>query len=541
MAEVARTRPGVIAFLCVLLPILALGQSQTTGQMTGAIRDSQGAFIVNAAIQLENPATGEKRATASDTSGNYTLAFLCPGVYELNVSSPGFATARFSSLRVGNTQITTVNVVLSIASTSFEVTVSGTPPLVQSDGPQLTTELEANAISNLPLPSRNFLQLATLAPGVSVELTNNSAIGRNSPNFSVNGARTEQNTLQVNGVNANDIYGHDFGAVAIPAPESIQEVVVETSMYDASLKSAGGANVQVTTKSGTNQAHGSLYDYLRNDALNANDSNLKQAGVGRPALRRHVYGATLGGPIRKERAFYFFSYQGTREANGATDQSIYKSVLIAPGLTNDRSEATLLNTLHPIMPDGSPASSINPISVALLNAKLPEGQYLIPAPQHADGRVSGTALSTYHEEQFNTNFDFRLGPRDALAAKFFFADAPQFYALGASAPGEVAFGGTLLPGFGLQLENDNRLLSGSYVHTFSPTAVNEVDSGYNFLRNREHRYPASYRCRLSRHAQHHFGARRRGRGDWFTVDYAQRGVHIFVVCQRCPFSSTRPA
>src|SRR6266481_749818 len=136
------------------------------------------------------------------------------------------------------------------------------------------------------------------------------------------------------------------------------------SMYDASLKSTGGANIQVTTKSGTNQVHGSLYDYLRNDALNANDANLKQAAVGRPVLRRHMYGATLGGPIRKERAFYFLSYQGVREANGATDQSIYKSVLIAPGLTGDRSEAILLNTFQPRMPDNTLATSINPIALA---------------------------------------------------------------------------------------------------------------------------------------------------------------------------------
>ena len=482
--SIAATFVRLAAFSWALLPILALGQTQTTGRITGTIRDAQGAVIVNAVIQLENTATGEKRATASDTSGNYILAFLPPGLYELKVSSPGFATGRFNSLRVGANQVTTVNVVLSVASTSFEVTVSDTPPLVQSDGPELATELEAETVSNLPLPTRNFLQLATLAPGVSVELTNNSAIGRNSPNFFVNGARSEQNNLQINGVNANDIYGHDFAAVPIPAPESIQDFVVQTSMHDASLKSAGGANIQVTTKSGTNQLHGSLYDYLRNDALNANDANLKQAGVGRPALRRHVYGATVGCLIRKERAFYFLSYQGTREANGATDQSIYKSVLIAPGLTNDRSEATLLDIFQPVLPDGTPATSINPISLALLNTQLPGGQYLIPTPQQPDGRVSGTVLSTYHEEQFNTNFDVLPRPQDALAVKFFFADAPQFDALGGDAPGEVAFGGTILPGFGLHLENDNRLLSVAYVHTFSPTTSNQADVGYNFLRNR---------------------------------------------------------
>ena len=481
MSTVVKLQWLIAAFLWALFPTPA--HSQTTGQITGTVRDAQGAVIVSAVIQLENSATSERRTTASDPFGNYALAFLPSGVYELIVSSRGFATGRFNNLRVGASQITTVNVVLSVASTSFEVTVSDTPPLVQSDGPQLATELEAKAISNLPLPTRNFLQLATLAPGVSVELTNNNAIGRNSPNFFVNGARSEQNNLQINGVNANDIYGHDFAAVAIPAPESIQEVVVQTSMYDASLKSAGGANIQVSTKSGTNQVHGSVYGYFRNDALNANDANLKEAGVGRPALRRHVYGAMLGGPLRKDRAFYFLSYQGTRSVNGATDQSIYKSVLIAPGITNDRAEATLLRIFQPVLPDGSPATSIDPISLALLNAKLTNGQYLIPTPQQADGRVSGTALSTYHEEQFNANFDFHPSTQDTLAAKFFFADAPEFDALGGFAPGEVAFGGTVLPGFGLYLENDNRLLSVSHVHTFSPATSNQVNVGYNFLRN----------------------------------------------------------
>jgi hypothetical protein len=475
----------ILGFFCALFPIVAFGQTQTTGRIAGQVRDVQGAVIVNVVIQVENTATGEKRASASDTSGNYVVAFLSPGLYELDLSSPGFATGRFNSLRVGANQITTVNVVLSVASASFKVTVSDTPPLIQSDGPQLATELEAKTVSNLPLPTRNFLQLATLAPGVSVELTNNSAIGRNSPDFYVNGARSEQNNLQINGVNANDIYGHDFAAVPIPAPESIEEVVVQTSMYDVSLKSAGGANIQVTTKSGTNQVHGSLYDYLRNDALNANDANLKAAGVGRPALRRQVYGATLGGPIRKDRAFYFLSYQGTRETNGATDQSIYKSVLIAQGLTDDRSEATLLSTFQPKQPGSiTPATSINPISLALLNAKLPGGQYLIPTPQQDDGRVTGTAASTYHEEQFNTNFNVQLGSQDSLAAKFFFASAPQFLALAGDAPAGIAFGATSLPGFGLQLENDNRLLSLSHVHSFSPTTANEARAGYNFLRNR---------------------------------------------------------
>src|SRR5205814_5888310 len=203
-------------------------------------------------------------------------------------------------------------------------------------------------------------QLTELIPGVSMPLIDNRTIGRNSTNFSINGARNSQNNLQINGIDANDISAHDFYSVAIPAPESINEVVVKTSMYDATVSGAGGS-VQLVTRSGTNSWHRSVYDYFRNTALNANDPNLKAVALGPPVLRRNVYGATLGGPIRKDIAFFFLSYQGTREANGATDQSLYKSVLIAPvppgtnGLTDDRSEATLMSTFG--------VTSIDPVSL----------------------------------------------------------------------------------------------------------------------------------------------------------------------------------
>lgn len=489
--DLSRSKPSrtralqIIAIaLAALHPLLAFAQTQMTGRILGTVHDPSQAVIVNATIHLLNIDTGETRATATDDSGNFTLPFLPPGTYELEISAPKFVTARSSSVRVGMNQTTSVNVKLTVAGSSSEVTVSDDAPIVQTNGPQIGTELETKIVSDLPTSARNFLGLVAVVPGLSVPLSNNSAIGRNSPNFFVNGARGEQNNLQINGVSANDVYGHDFAAVAIPAPESIQEVAVQTSLYDATSKSAGGASIQVLTKSGSNLLHGALYEFLRNDMFNANDPNLEQAGLERPALRRHVYGATIGGPIRRDRAFFFLSYQGTRETNGATEDSIYKSVLIAPGLTGDRSEATLLNTFHPTLPDGTPSASIDTISLALLNAKLPNGQYLIPTPQGADGRVTGSVVSTYHEEQLNTNFDFLAGPHDTLVAKFFFADAPQFHALAGWEPGEVAFGGTVLPGFGLQMETNNRLLSAAHHHVFSATTENAADLGYHYLGNR---------------------------------------------------------
>ena len=131
--------------------------------------------------------------------------------------------------------------------------------------------------------------------------------------------------------------------------------------------------MQLVTRTGTNSVHGDVYEYFRDSALNANDPNLKAVGLVRPVLHQNIYGMTLGGPIRKNRAFFFGSYQGTRAANGATEQSLYKSVLIADGLTDDRSETTLLNNFQSVLPVGT--SSIDPTALALLNAKLPDGKH----------------------------------------------------------------------------------------------------------------------------------------------------------------------
>jgi hypothetical protein len=428
--------------------------------------------IAGAEVVSENLATSDRRRATTDEIGSYSVALLPPATYEVTIRAPGFNPSVFHNVAVGLSETVTINASLQVARSNVEVTVSDAPPLVRSDSAELASTIDARSLQALPLPTRNFLQLLTLAPGVSAPLTNNSAIGRNSPNVSVNGSRVTGNNYQINGVDANDPSLHVLTDVAVPAPESVNEIDIQTSLYDATVTGAGGS-VQVITRSGSNSVHGGVYEYFRNEALDANDANLKAVDEGRPLMRRNVYGATLGGPLRKNRAFFFVSYQGTREANGATDQSLYKDVLIAPGLTDDRSAATLMNTFG--------VASIDPISLKLLNAKLPNGQFLIPTPQSFDGLVTGTALSTYREEQFNANLDYRLGASDALAGKFFFAHAPLFSALAGSNFGTPSS----LPGFGTRIKVDNRVLSLQEIHTFSPTTVNEVRFGYGFIRHDE--------------------------------------------------------
>ncbi|PYV55323.1 MAG: hypothetical protein DMG91_12415 [Acidobacteria bacterium] len=463
---------SIFLLTSLLLVRPASCQTLTSGRISGIVKDVQGALVVAAEVSVENPATGEKLKALTDSAGNYSILQLRPAQYRINIRAAGFSPAVFQDVAISLSETTVLNATLQVAHSSALITVTEAPPALRTDNAELSSSIDSGMLQALPLPTRNFLQLLTLAPGVSAPLTNNNAIGRNSPNVSVNGSRVTQNGYAINGVDATDVSLHVFADVAVPAPETISQVNVRTSLSDASVAGAGGS-VQVVTRSGTNSLHGAIYEYFRNEALNANDPNLNAVGLGRPEMRRNVYGATLGGPLRLNKAFFYASYQGAREANAATDQSLYKSVLIAQGLTSDRSAATLETQF------GVP--SIDPVSLQLLNFKLPNDQFLIPTPQTASGRVTGAARSSYHEEQFNTNLDYRVGPNDFVTGKLFYAHASLFSALAGSNFGTPSS----LPGFGTSLDIDNRVLSIQEIHTFNSTAVNEVRVGYSFLRHDE--------------------------------------------------------
>jgi Carboxypeptidase regulatory-like domain/TonB-dependent Receptor Plug Domain len=464
--------------LVILMTAPVFAQSQTTGRIAGNVKDASGAVIVGAEIIVANITTGEERKVATDEAGNYTVPLLAPGAYQVTIAAKGFKKAIYDGVRVAITETTAANAELVVGGVTEEaVTITAGAQIAQTDGAQLGRVVDSRAVSELPLATRNFTQILGLSPGAATYLPDNTAVGRNSQNISVNGARVTNNNFQINGVDANSMGTNSAPSLSIPAPETIQEFKVQTSLYDATFGRSGGGNIQAVTKSGTNEFHGAAYEYFRNAALNANNPFLKAAGVARPQLSRNIFGGTLGGPIKKDRLFFFGSYQGTRETNGASViNSLSSNVLIAPGLTDDRSQAALLATFHPLLPNGQPATAINPTTLALLNFKLPSGQFLIPTPQAA-GRFSGSTPSKFDENQFNANLDYRAGEKDSLAVKFFFANAPQALVL----PSFLG-GGPNLPGFGNRQQNNGRLLSAQYVHIFSPNLINEARIGYNFIR-----------------------------------------------------------
>ena len=438
----------------------------------GTVKDQNGAVIVGAEVTVTSLATAEERKVTTDAEGNYAVPLLSPGTYRVRVAANGFNAALFDAVRVVITETTTVNAELAVAGLSARAVTVRAAPLIQTGGPQLGRVVDSRAVAELPLATRNFLQILALSPGTFADLPDNTALGRNSQGVSVNGARPTQNNFEINGIDANSLSQNNAISVAVPAPETIQEFKVQTSLYDATFGRGAGGSVQAVTSSGTNEFHGALYEYFRDDAFNANNPFLKAAGVERPVLKRNVFGGLLGGPVKTDKAFFFVSYQGTRERNGASDNSLTSSILIAPGLTDDRSQQTLLATFRPRFPNWLPATSIHPAALALLNTRLPDGQFLIPTPQ-ADGRYSGSAISTYREDQFNANVDYRVSEKDWLAVKFFFSNAPQFIAL----PNNAAN----VPGFGADQKNNNRLFSVQNIHTFGARTVNEARVGYSLV------------------------------------------------------------
>lgn len=454
---------GKLTILFILLSSSIFAQTQTTGRIAGTVQDQRNAVIVGANVTITSQAVGEERTIATDAAGNFAFAFLAPGIYRVRIGAKNFNIFNAETITVSITETTFLNAVLTVAGIVVNpITVSSDAPLIRTDSPTLGSTFDSRTVAGLPLSTRNFSQLLGLTAGTATYLIDNTTVGRNTQNVSVNGARVSQNNFQINGIDANA--GIGFGRlIPNPAPESIAEVKIQTSLFDATFGRSGGGNVQVVTTSGTNEFHGAIYAYFRNTGLTANNPFLKAAGVPRPVLERSVFGGTSGGAIRQNRAFFFVSYQGTRDRNGASLlNSLSLNVLIDPRLTNDRSDATLSNTF----------GLIHPTALALLKARLRGGQFVIPTPQ-ANGRYFGSAVSRYREEQFNANFDYRFNQQNLLSAKLFFSDSPETLARD---------GNVKVPGFSGENSAQNLLVSIQDVHSFNSNIVNEARIGYNFLR-----------------------------------------------------------
>lgn len=453
---------------------VALGQA-ATGQITGTIEDAAGAVVPGAAVTVTNIATGAAREAATGEGGDFAFLSLPPGKYKVEVAAKGFKRTVVEELDVNVTQTSTVNLKLEPSIQEETVTVTAEGTLVQQESSQVGRVIESRPISQLPLPTRNFQQLLTLSPGTSASVSNNTELGRGDAIISVNGQRTTSNSVRINGVDANSVGTNSTPNIAVPATDSLQEFVVQTSLYDASQGRNAGGNVEAITKSGGSRYHGNIYEFLRNDALNANDFFLNAAGRPRPVLTRNQFGGTIGGPVVREKAFFFASYQGTRERNGASLNNSLTFPIIPPALTDNNRTAAGLSAAF-----GLPAANISPITVSILNARLPSGGFAIPSATTASGLSPQSGISTFRENQFNGNFDWNINTKHTFTAKNFFASNPtkqanyNFAGLGN--------GPTQLPGTGGDLDIVQTLSSLTDTYVFGPNVINQARFGFSRLR-----------------------------------------------------------
>lgn len=313
---------GSVLAILVLLTSLALAQS--TSQLNGSVSDPSGAAVSGAVITLTDAATGTQRSTASNASGLYQFLDVVPGDYRLEASANGFAKVVVPKVTIQVKLPATIPLKLQVAAETTLVTVEGEAPLINRTDASLGNVVAGDQIAELPIAARNVVQLLSLQAGVAY-LGNELDQNRDTRSGAVNGTRSDQSNVALDGISVNDQNnGYAFTSILNVPPDSVQEFRVTTANSNADSGYSSGAQVALATKSGTNNFHGSAYEYNRNTIFSANDPFLKNSQLSSgqsntaPKLLYNVFGATAGGPIQKNRLFFFANYEGFRQAKGSS-------------------------------------------------------------------------------------------------------------------------------------------------------------------------------------------------------------------------------
>lgn len=483
-------------------------QTPGTGAIAGTVFDPGHSVLVGATVTAIEDATQAARTARTDARGDFRIPLLPPGEYTVAIAADGFQPWSMRSVLVTASAVRTLDATLTIADAKTVVSVSADQQIAETQSSALGGLVDETTIQALPLANRNYTQILGLLPGVVVDLPNAAELGAGTQNVASEGATPTANNIQFNGIDANNLVensaataGTSEVGTAIPAVDTIQEFRVQTANFDAAYGRGSGANVDVVSRSGSNVFHGSAWEFVRNNKFNANDFFSKLAGQPRPDLKQNQFGALVGGPIRRDRLFFLGAYQGLSEVNGFGDEQ----TAILPMLTADRSAQTLGAQFCPaghLDSAGQPAagyftaaggpldkqvacdgSNINPVALAILNAKLPNGQFAVPSPQVAlpvsgadatdqvpMGQSTFAIPARYREDQFTVNVDQVLTPNNALAGRFFYSRAPTTQAFSPNAAN--------VPGWGTNALSRNTMFVLSDTQVFNSALVNVARFGY---------------------------------------------------------------
>jgi len=481
---------ALLAIACAFTGTTSAFAQASTGQIKGVVADASGAVIPGAHVTVVSLDTGFTRDAVSGGDGSFLVPLLPPGHYQIQVLAANFERLVRGPITVQVTETADLgNVAMTIGAQTATITVTGEEAQLQTENATLGKVFDSTLIEALPLSTRNFTQLLSLQAGVIGSIPSTLQFGNGTSQFSVGGGRVYDNEVSIDGVNA--MSSSSSQSFSVPSPDSLDEFKMQTSTYSAEYGRAGSGNIEVTTKSGTNHYHGDGFYFFRNKALDANSYFNKLGEIETnepnvaPDIRQNQWGGTVGGPIKRDKMFFFFSFQSTNQLNGNAGTVNDEAYMLIPA--GDRSNTGLLAQNLGAIYGGqtgifggeavaNDGSNINPVSLAILQAKFPNGQYILPSFPALNVVGSGqkndisyahfSLLPSYTEKQYMGNVDYKLTPRQTLTEKYFNAHTNT-----------VSLSGTL-PGFTSQAPSVSENASITHNFNLSPTLVNEVKLGY---------------------------------------------------------------
>jgi hypothetical protein len=469
----------------------------TTGSIYGQVTDPSGAVVVDAGVTAANQATGVIYPGKSDAQGNYTVFSLPPGIYDLTVKKDAFGTASIKNVRIEIDQKQLLNFQMKVGAVSEVMTITVAPTMLQTESAETGEVIQSHDILDLPLLGRNFYDLTELTAGVTRQ-----GGSLNTFNFSVNGQREYANSIQIDGIESTTNRTQDI--TATPSVDSVEEFKVATSNFDAEFGRSAGGEVSIQTKSGTNRWHGDAYEFFRPNFTAAKQYSFLATHVPPSVLKQHNYGGTFGGPIRKDKTFFFVSYEGTKQSyasDGVFQTPPMSQIKVLPDGSVD-----LSGLIDPLAgTSGVPAGQVIPIfdpavsfgSFGGVATQFPGN--VIPASEvskaglntllnfFAQPNLPGTDNgwfnnfqfhypNLYHQKQADARLDHSISDKDHLSVVFHYNDSQ-------SLTDNIYYGHTVVPGAD-DTDFANNQVSGaqeysvSETHLFSTRFINELRFGY---------------------------------------------------------------
>ena len=464
-------------------PAQILHAQTWNSHLEGMVLDPSGAAVPAASLELRNPATGTVRRTETEANGFYSFPLLPIGNYELEIAKPGFVAQvlRGLALRVGETARLDIHLEIEHARTRVEITTE--PPLVEAASPAIGDEIENRRVSALPLNGRQFSQLALLAAGATPPYPNGTTQQFNTPalglGFSVNGQRAERNNFSLDGVTLMEPFAYSL--TVNPSIDAIREFRVVEDSYGVDQGITSGAQVNIASRSGANRLAGTAYEFVRNSALDAKNF-FDDPARSIPPYRQNQFGASLGGPIRPNRTFFFANYEGLRIRQSVTNTTLLPTAALRQGDFNGINPETgnafpaIINPAsgQPFQGNAVPASQIDPLSRAIL-ARIPLPNEASVAPG-ANNDIN-VGLRSVTSDEFLARIDHELTPKHQLFARFLLFDQQLLFPF---VPDSFANNPSAPAGFGTYHDDTGRNAALGFTSVFRPTLINDFRFGYAY-------------------------------------------------------------